>query len=57
VIPAIYILTTITIMVILLIFKPNYTFPGLGIVLLGIPVFYLWRKYNKNSGSSEEIIS
>ena len=28
VIPAIYILTTVTIMVILLIYKPNYTFPG-----------------------------
>jgi len=48
VIPAIYILTTLAIMVILLIYKPNYTFPGLGIVLLGIPVFYLWRKFNKN---------
>ncbi|MEI6050356.1 MAG: amino acid permease [Bacteroidota bacterium] len=47
VIPAIYILTTVTIMVILLIYKPNYTFPGLGIVLLGIPVFYLWKKFNK----------
>jgi APA family basic amino acid/polyamine antiporter len=34
-------------MVILLIYKPNYTFPGLGIVLLGIPVFYLWRKFGK----------
>jgi basic amino acid/polyamine antiporter, APA family len=48
VIPAVYILTTMGIMVILLIYKPNYTFPGLGIVLLGIPVFYLWKKYNKN---------
>jgi APA family basic amino acid/polyamine antiporter len=48
-IPSIYILTTITIMVILLIYKPRYTFPGLGIVLLGIPVFYLWRKYNKGN--------
>jgi APA family basic amino acid/polyamine antiporter len=46
VIPGLYILTTLVIMVILLIFKPNYTFPGLGLVLLGIPVFYLWRKYN-----------
>ena len=44
VIPSIYILTTVTIMVILLIYKPDYTFPGLGIVLLGIPVFYLWKK-------------
>ncbi|MEI8226283.1 MAG: amino acid permease, partial [Bacteroidota bacterium] len=54
VIPAIYILTTFSIMVILLIYKPNYTFPGLGIVLLGIPVFYLWRKYNKNPEKNED---
>ncbi len=49
VIPSIYILTTITIMIILLIYKPSYTFPGLGIVILGIPVFYLWRKFNKSN--------
>jgi basic amino acid/polyamine antiporter, APA family len=49
VIPAIYILTTTFIMIILLIYKPNYTFPGLIIVLLGIPVFYLWRKFSRNS--------
>jgi basic amino acid/polyamine antiporter, APA family len=48
VIPALYILTTLIVMIILLIYKPNYTFPGLAIVLLGIPVFFLWRKYNKN---------
>jgi basic amino acid/polyamine antiporter, APA family len=44
-----YIITTLAIMVILLIYKPNYTFPGLIIVLLGIPVFFLWKKFNKNS--------
>ncbi len=49
VIPAIYILITVLIMVILLMYKPNYTFPGLGIVLLGIPVYYLWKKFNKNN--------
>jgi basic amino acid/polyamine antiporter, APA family len=47
VIPAIYILTTTFIMVILLIYKPDYTFPGLIIVLLGIPVFYIWRRFSK----------
>jgi len=41
-------------MVILLIYKPDYTFPGLGIVILGIPVFYIWRIYNKNSLNNEE---
>jgi APA family basic amino acid/polyamine antiporter len=53
VIPAIYILTTITIMVILLIFKPDYTLPGLGIVILGIPVFYLWRKHAKKLAAED----
>ncbi len=47
VIPAIYILATSAIMIILLIYKPSYTFPGLGILLLGIPVFFIWNKYNK----------
>lgn len=55
-VPALYILTTIAIMVILLIYKPNYTFPGLGIVLLGIPVFYLWRKFSKNPVQIEKTI-
>jgi APA family basic amino acid/polyamine antiporter len=54
VVPAIYILTTVTIMVILLIYKPNYTFPGLIIVVLGIPVFYLWRRYSRRSQQSPD---
>jgi APA family basic amino acid/polyamine antiporter len=52
VIPAIYILTTTFIMVILLIYKPNYTFPGLIIVLLGIPVFYIWRRFARSNNTS-----
>ncbi len=46
--PAIYVLITATIAVILLIYKPDYTIPGIGLVLIGIPVFYFWKKYNKN---------
>ena len=53
VIPAIYILTTITIMIILLIYKPKYTFPGLIIVLLGIPVYYLWKKHSEKENVKE----
>ncbi|HUX96692.1 MAG TPA: amino acid permease [Bacteroidales bacterium] len=55
-IPALYIIVTVIIMVILLIYKPNYTFPGLGIVLLGIPVFYLWKKFNNPKSSNDELI-
>lgn len=49
VVPALYIMVTSAIMVILLIYKPKYTFPGLIIVLLGIPVYYLWRKFSSGS--------
>jgi basic amino acid/polyamine antiporter, APA family len=42
-VPALYILLAVSISVDLLIFKPNYTWPGLIIVLLGIPVYFLWK--------------
>ncbi|HPY67597.1 MAG TPA: amino acid permease [Bacteroidales bacterium] len=48
-VPALYILTTVFIMIILLIYKPRYTFAGLIIVLAGIPVFYLWRRYSRKN--------
>ena len=44
IIPAIYVIAASLIMVDLLVYKPNYTWPGLIIVLLGIPVYYIWRK-------------
>jgi APA family basic amino acid/polyamine antiporter len=40
-------------MVILLIYKPKYTFPGLIIVLLGVPVYYLWKKYSGRQNSHQ----
>jgi basic amino acid/polyamine antiporter, APA family len=43
-IPGLYILMAAFILVILLIYKPEYTWPGLIIVLLGVPVYYLWKR-------------
>ncbi len=43
VLPFIYIILAATISVILFIYKPLYTWPGLVIVILGIPVYYFWR--------------
>jgi basic amino acid/polyamine antiporter, APA family len=42
VLPAIYILMAAWICVVLLRYKPQYTWPGLFIVLLGVPVFAVW---------------
>ncbi len=44
VIPVLYVLLATAISLDLLIFKPNYTWPGLIIVLLGIPVYFIWKK-------------
>ncbi|MDX9695603.1 MAG: amino acid permease [Bacteroidales bacterium] len=49
VVPAIYIIMATLIMIDLLIYKPNYTWPGLIIVLLGIPVYYIWRHLEKKN--------
>jgi len=43
VLPAIYIIMALFIDVVLLRYKPQYTWPGLIIVLLGIPVYYAWH--------------
>ena len=44
VIPAIYIILAAIICIMLLIYKPVYSWPGLAIVLLGIPVYYFLQK-------------
>jgi APA family basic amino acid/polyamine antiporter len=43
VIPAVYVFLCAAIMLDLLVVKPVYTWPGLIIVLAGIPVYFLWR--------------
>lgn len=49
VLPALYILITLTICVNLLIYKTGHAGLGLLIMLLGIPVFYIFDKQNKTS--------
>ncbi len=43
VLPALYIVLAVIIEVLLLLYKPNYTWPGLIIVLLGVPVYFVWK--------------
>ena len=44
IIPALYIFFALAISIDLLIYKPLYTWPGLVIVLAGIPVYHLWQR-------------
>jgi basic amino acid/polyamine antiporter, APA family len=48
VLPAIYILLAAFVDVVLLRYKPQFTWPGLAIVLLGIPVYFLWQAKGDN---------
>lgn len=52
VLPAIYILMALYIDVVLLRYKPQYTWPGLIIVLMGIPVYYLWARRSKTDSAA-----
>ena len=44
VLPAIYIVMAAWICIVLLRYKPQYTWPGLVLVLLGIPVYLFWSR-------------
>ncbi|HEX2327836.1 MAG TPA: amino acid permease [Candidatus Angelobacter sp.] len=44
ILPGIYIVMALFIDVVLLRYKPQYTWPGLFIVLLGIPVYLVWSR-------------
>jgi APA family basic amino acid/polyamine antiporter len=51
--PALYLVLTGAVMVILLIEKPLYTWPGLLIVVIGIPVYFVWKRYGVASATVE----
>ncbi|HEX7158562.1 MAG TPA: amino acid permease [Edaphobacter sp.] len=44
VLPGLYIVMALWICVVLLRYKPQYTWPGLIIVLLGVPVYLVWKR-------------
>jgi APA family basic amino acid/polyamine antiporter len=50
--PAIYCVLTGLIMVDLLFKKPLYTWPGLLIVMLGVPVYHVWKRLGHPAGEA-----
>ena len=53
VLPAIYIVMALFIDVVLLRYKPQFTWPGLIVVLLGIPVYYAWSRRSRHADTIE----
>ena len=52
VLPIIYIVMALFIDVVLLRYKPQFTWPGLIVVLLGIPVYYAWSRKSGSTSAS-----
>jgi basic amino acid/polyamine antiporter, APA family len=50
VVPVLYVLVAAAVAVNLLFTRPTYTWPGLVIVLLGLPVYFLWTRFGHRAG-------
>ncbi|MFN2421409.1 MAG: APC family permease, partial [Gemmatimonadota bacterium] len=50
IVPAFYLIASSIVAIILLVTKPVYTFAGLFLVLLGVPVYFLWRGRGSSGG-------
>jgi len=51
IVPALYVVAALAMMGVLLVYKPLYTWPGLGIVALGAPIYLLWRGLRRRAAA------
>lgn len=51
--PVLYLLIGTAFCILLLIYKPDYTLPGLGLILLGLPVYFYINKRNNHNITSK----
>ncbi len=54
IVPALYVVGATVILLVLFIYQTATTWPGLLIVLAGVPVYFLWRKSNAGSASGDQ---
>jgi len=54
VLPFLYIIAALSIGIGLLIYQPTYTWPGFIVILLGIPVYFVWNKKDRDYNPLEE---
>ena len=56
VVPALYIAAASFLLVVLFIYRPSTTFPGLVIVLIGVPVYYLFRRFAQKQPGPDAVL-
>jgi APA family basic amino acid/polyamine antiporter len=47
-VPALYLAGAATIVAVLVVYRPMTTWPGMAIVLLGVPVYFIWNRQHPN---------
>jgi APA family basic amino acid/polyamine antiporter len=52
VVPALYLLTAASILAVLFVYRPATTFPGIAIILIGVPVYFAFRLSSTNTTSA-----
>jgi APA family basic amino acid/polyamine antiporter len=52
-VPLLYIVAAVAIMFVLLFYRTQTAWPGLVIVLLGVPVYLVWSPRNAKTGSAQ----
>jgi APA family basic amino acid/polyamine antiporter len=53
--PALYILMGLTFCILLIIYKPAFTWPGLIIMLIGIPIYYIAMRQKSDAPGAEKV--
>jgi basic amino acid/polyamine antiporter, APA family len=53
VIPVLYMAAALAIMFVLLLYKTQTTWPGLVIVLLGVPIYWIWRGVSRRRAATQ----
>jgi len=54
-VPALYIIGALVILIVLFIYQTATTWPGLIIVLSGVPIYFLWRNANAGRPSGDQL--
>jgi len=55
IIPALYVIGAAVILVVLFIYQTTATWPGLLIVLTGVPVYFIWRNAAGKQPAAEQL--
>lgn len=55
IVPALYIIGAAVILVVLFIYQTTATWPGLLIVLTGVPVYFVWRSLSGKAGEAQQL--